>query len=95
MDYSIESGLSLSTLRRHIKSGKVEYRIEQGRYMLRKLSSKPVTATLPIQLPLHPSSSVQVNALMEQLQHAHQEIAELKMLVAIYEDQMSPRIGHV
>ena len=91
MEYSIETGLSLSTLRRHIKAGKVEYRIEQGRYMLRKAGASPI-ATDSVNSNL---ASAQVHELMEQLQQAHEEIAELKMLVAIYEDQMKPRIGHV
>jgi hypothetical protein len=34
MDYAMKTGTSLSTLRRHIKSQKIPYRIENGRYLV-------------------------------------------------------------
>jgi hypothetical protein len=97
VDYSVQTGLSLSTLRRHIKAGKVEFRIDQGRYLLRRTSfSTP--GTLP---GFDRPHALEPNAnLLAQLQQAREEIAELKMLVAIYEEQLNrltskSRIGNV
>ncbi|MBY0471829.1 hypothetical protein K2X30_11740 [bacterium] len=73
MEYATKKGVSLSTLRRYIKSDKVQYRVENGRYLL-----------------LDPDAS---NSIEEQLRKAHEEIAELKMLIALYEEKIpSPRM---
>lgn len=34
-EYALRSGLSISTLRRKIKSNSIEYRMEEGRYLIR------------------------------------------------------------
>jgi hypothetical protein len=34
MDYAIKNGISLSTLRRHIKANKLTYKVESGRYLI-------------------------------------------------------------
>ncbi len=34
LDYAVKTGVSLSTLRRYIKAGKVQYKVENGRYLL-------------------------------------------------------------
>jgi hypothetical protein len=34
MDYAMKKGVSLSTLRRHIKSNKIPFKLENGRYLL-------------------------------------------------------------
>ena len=42
MDYANDYGVSLSTLRRHIKAGKIEHKIENGRYLLRSPFAKGI-----------------------------------------------------
>jgi hypothetical protein len=85
MDYAMRSGVSLSTLRRHIKANKLVYRVENGRYLL-----------------LNPDSCTDHSAVTEdqqdalltkaELQRAREEISELRMLIALYEEKL-PHAG--
>ncbi len=77
LEYAIKKGISLSTLRRHIKANKILYRIEQGRYLLWHEETNPTT---DLQLKL--------SKLEKELQEAREEIAELKMLIALYEEKI-------
>jgi hypothetical protein len=70
MEYATKNSVSLSTLRRYIKAGKVEYRLEEGRYLIWDTAEAP-------------------SPLVSELRDAQEEIAELKMLVAIYEEQLA------
>lgn len=74
MDYAMKNGVSLSTLRRYIKSGKVQFKSENGKYLI--LSKESAT------------SDWLVSNLELELKKAQEEIAELKMLVAIYEERL-------
>jgi hypothetical protein len=53
-EYSVRSGVSLSTIRRKIKSNTIAYRLEKGRYMLlypnEKVTSMTTSVT-PIEVP--------------------------------------------
>jgi hypothetical protein len=76
MDYAMKTGLSLSTLRRHIKAGKVRHKIENGRYLLwLEDDSRQSTDATP-----------DSQRLQRELQKAREEIAELKTLIALYEE---------
>lgn len=114
MDYAMKKGVSLSTLRRHIKANKIQYRVENGRYLLfveqgdEILTSRPaaastvapVTATAgAMATAAAPNVKASVTAtgqsddfLMSQLQtklkKAQEEIAELKTLIAFYEESL-------
>ena len=72
MDYAIKNGVSLSTLRRHIKANKIQYRVENGRYLL-----------------LDDSDGQSRHRLERDLAKAREEIAELKTLIALYEERMA------
>jgi hypothetical protein len=102
MDYAIKKGISLSTLRRHIKANKIVYRVENGRYLLQDESVPDIRPAVPrsqqLQTSDHSQSfedSAQVRALRQELQRAREEIAELKTLIAFYEEgpqaSLSPR----
>ena len=86
----MKKGVSLSTLRRYIKSNKVQYKVEGGRYMLfDEAGNTPMIGqTGPTQ---HVSGNPGVNTqrLTNELQKAKEEIAELKMLIALYEEKNS------
>jgi len=94
MDYAMKNGVSLSTLRRHIKANKVEYRIENGRYLLADDAS---LGEAPQRVGTggtthHGSGATsgdfeRIQRLEAQLRRAHEEIAELKTLVALYEER--------
>ena len=89
VQYASRYSVSLSTLRRYIKSGKIKYKSEEGRYLVwddhaheKSTALKPSFSTTSVLV-----SEKQVAELELQLKRAQQEIAELKMLVALYEQQ--------
>jgi predicted site-specific integrase-resolvase len=75
MEYAVKKGVSLSTLRRYIKSDKIQYRVENGRYFLLDVEETPT----------HPSEQ-RITELAKSLRSAQEEIAELKTLIALYEE---------
>ena len=84
MEYAIRKGVSLSTLRRHIKDRKLDYKIENGRYLL--LDDRVDNPkSNPFQMKKEGEA---VEKLSLELLHAHEEIAELKMLIALYEEKI-------
>lgn len=101
LDYAMKSGVSLSTLRRHIKANKIQFKVENGRYLLLDDTAEGTgTAATPAATAaavLHFDSSesqtvrFQVVDLERKLEKAHEEIAELKMLVALYEEKLAPQ----
>ncbi len=89
MDYAIKKGISLSTLRRHIKANKLIFKVENGRYLLwdseteQKVSDEQAGL---LQKELH--------KLAMELQKAQEEIAELKTLIALYEENNPQRLDN-
>ena len=75
MEYAIKKGISLSTLRRHIKANKLTYKVENGRYLL---WDEEADST-------HLKTDYQ--KLEMDLKKAQEEIAELKTLIAFYEEK--------
>lgn len=100
MDYATRYGVSLSTLRRHIKANKIQFKVEHGRYLLRSPFAAgmvaPQTPSRPAQTGTAQGSASQSpkseenSELQLSLQRAQEEIAELKMLIALYEEQLQP-----
>jgi hypothetical protein len=99
MDYAMKKGVSLSTLRRYIKANKIQYRVENGRYLLLDgETNRPMDFSTPLnrgsgavsdrwQQEIAPSPLAE--DLMLQLQKAQEEIVELKTLIAFYEESSS------
>ena len=87
MDYAMKNGVSLSTLRRYIKAGKIKFKSENGKYLI--LSSQPASHDwlIPSEIDT-PHIEGRVSNLEVELKKAQEEIAELKMLVAIYEERL-------
>ena len=89
MDYAMKKGVSLSTLRRHIKSGKVTFKVEGGRYLLfdnELMHSDDRISSYEERDARTSRISDDTQALLAQLHEAQQEIAELKTLIALYEE---------
>ena len=84
LEYAVRTGISASTIRRHIKSNKIEYKIENGKYLLKSSLEN-----------IYPQESISVFAkvqkLEEELKVAQEQILELKMLVSIYEEQLGSK----
>lgn len=77
MEYAVNKSVSLSTLRRHIKSGKIQFKVESGRYLVLDADAAPESPVTRGQTDLNRA-----------LQMAQEEIAELKTLIALYEERM-------
>jgi len=82
VEYAHKKDISLSTLRRHIKAGKIPYKVDQGRYLLFDDSTNAQNASNASQ-----RSNAQSPSIQTQLQQAREEIAELKTLIAFYEER--------
>ena len=80
MEYARRNKLSLSTLRRYIKAKKVTYKLENGRYLLWDEQGS-VSGATPAPL------TELLKATQKELQKAKEEIAELKTLIAYYEER--------
>ncbi len=80
MEYATRNGVSISTLRRQIKGGRLLPRTEGGRYLLWHDAAQPAPARTD-------TTSPRVAELELQLKKAREEIAELKTLLAFYEEQ--------
>ncbi len=88
VEFSVKTGISLSTLRRYIKANKVPWKLIEGRYLL--LDDGSLKAS---QKDKASSSSKNIEGrlknLEKELNSANEEITELKMLVAFYEEKWS------
>jgi hypothetical protein len=96
VEYSLKKGVSLSTLRRYIKAGKLQYRVENGRYLLFDGDSSGALAAAsgavgaPLSAGTAPEATQlgsETDRLRIELKRAREEIAELKTLIAFYEEQ--------
>ena len=79
MEFATKNSVSLSTLRRQIKSGRVEHKLEDGRYLLWD-SGTPLTSSTHL-------GDSRILELESKLKKAREEIVELKTLLAFYEEQ--------
>lgn len=96
LDYAVLKGVSTSTLRRYIKAKKIPFKIENGRYLLLADAAAPEVQHKNQVMKwdnatTHEGVSLfgRVRELEEKLLHAQEQISELKMLVAIYEEKLS------
>lgn len=55
IEYSVKTGVSLSTIRRKIKTNSIQYRLEKGRYLI-LLQDSSETGTQPVQQGVGASS---------------------------------------
>lgn len=83
-DYSLYKKVSISTIRRHIKTNILKYREEDGKYFIYVASSdrvklKEEEETLRIKLELE--------LLRTQVRQLREENNELRMLVELYENK--------
>lgn len=86
VDYAHKHQISLSTLRRYIKSGKLSFRKEEGRYLI--LDDQATHVPMQLEQQKRLIAEKVDDPLERQLLQAHEEIAELKTLVALYEEKM-------
>ena len=87
VDYAFKKGISLSTLRRYIKQNKIQYKLENGKYL--------ICDHTPMQPTAQPEASAsfdEIHKLETELKKYREEIAELKTLIALYEEKSDRRV---
>ena len=84
VEFSMKKGLSLSTLRRYIKANKIQWKLTDGRYLILDDGTDFAPRKNP---PIDPNFESRLKHLEKDLQCAHEEIAELKTLIAFYEEK--------
>ncbi|MEK7691884.1 MAG: hypothetical protein AAB425_12795 [Bdellovibrionota bacterium] len=98
LEYAVEKGVSISTLRRQIKSGRIRYRSDEGRYLVLDDGTPPQlgaggrkhgAASLSSASLAGPTAE-SVEQLKRELARAREEVAELKTLIAVYEESLAP-----
>jgi hypothetical protein len=86
VEYSAESGISLSTLRRCIKDGRVRFKQEDGKYWIWGDRKKAAFAASSKKSPEYSARledwAMEVEALKLEVRHLQEEIAELKTWIA-------------
>ena len=90
VEFSVKKGISLSTLRRYIKSNKIPWKLLEGRYLV--LDDGTFTAPRNHDPRLNlPTATEDMDARVKNIEQAlnaaNEEIAELKTLVAFYEEK--------
>ena len=94
LDYALKKGISLSTLRRHIKAHKIQFRLENGRYLIlchpSSIDAAPAEFEDNTRSDSNSDSLIdRVKRLETQMRQTQEEMTELKMLVAFYEEVWS------
>jgi uncharacterized protein (DUF342 family) len=100
LDYAVLKGISTSTIRRYIKANKIEYKIVKGRYLLKsdtKLNHELLAANNKNLTPNWDAQGVgesvqlfqRIRELEEELKKSREQISELKMLIAAYEEKLA------
>jgi len=96
VEFSVQKGISLSTLRRYIKSNKIAWKLLEGRYLVMDdgsfIAPRNHAGHLIDGNNIDPSSgSGDLESRMKNLEvtlmAANEEIAELKTLLAFYEEK--------
>lgn len=83
LDYAVLNGLSTSTLRRYIKSNKIQYKLEKGRYLIRSEKKSEQN------LKWDENATQNSVALFQRIRELEEQVSELRMLVAIYEEKLA------
>ena len=93
VEFSVQKGISLSTLRRYIKSNKIPWKLLEGRYLVLDdgtfVAPRNHTGQSSDSFSNHADVESRIKLLEESLLAANEEIAELKTLLAFYEEKWS------
>lgn len=77
IDFSMQSGLSISTLRRRIKNKKIIYKKEEGKYFILSAIRDKSDSALKLR---------------EENQKLRELISEQEMLIKIYEEKLEKKV---
>ncbi len=85
VEYSAKRGVSLSTLRRQIKARKLRYRLDEGKYFI--FDEELLLDDGVDREELHAEEMAE---LRKEIIKIKKELAEFKMLLALYEEKLAP-----
>ena len=94
IEYSIKSGVSLSTIRRKIKSNSIQFRLEKGKYLIRFEDPMTDKAGRPISHSYSDSSDEAQDTIQTQrarIRQLEQELNEMALLVQVLENKYGIR----
>jgi hypothetical protein len=95
VEFSVQKGISLSTLRRYIKSNKIAWKLIEGRYLVKDdgtfIAPRNHAGATIESVPEVNQKDMEsrMKFLESSLMAANEEIAELKTLLAFYEEKWS------
>lgn len=101
IEYSVKSGVSLSTIRRKIKSNRIPYRLEKGRYLIlfgESRETAPAPATKPAPAPranlrvVEPATDSSVRMVSDAFEHALKEKDERVRLLERRNKELEDRL---
>ena len=91
VEFSVVKGISLSTLRRYIKANKIPWKLLEGRYLVMDDGSFTAPRNHDPKSHVTSESPSDVETRLKNVEQAlaasNEEIAELKTLVAFYEEK--------
>lgn len=83
-EYSLYKKVSISTIRRHIKTNVLKHKEEDGKYFIYVASSERVKLKSEEEIL---RNKLELELLKTQIRHLSEENNELKMLVELYESR--------
>jgi hypothetical protein len=89
VEFSVQKGISLSTLRRYIKANRIPWKLVEGRYLVMDDGTFNANRHSEQKAPPPSDFDARLKLLEQELTAANEEIAELKTLVAFYEEKWS------
>ena len=91
VEFSVQKGISLSTLRRYIKANKIPWKLVEGRYLVMDDGSFTAPRSSDLKHAMAAANQEDIESRIRYLETsltaANEEIAELKTLVAFYEEK--------
>lgn len=92
IEYSIKSGVSLSTIRRKIKSNSIPFRLEKGKYLVLFEDADPVTMVVEKPTSLNFSEAQEtIQSQKARIRQLEQELDEMALLVQTLEQKYGIR----
>ncbi len=88
LDYANTKKTSISTIRRAIKAGHVKYKEENGKYFIWTKEVKNEYSREKIEL----AQKLEIEFLKRQNRELQEEVNDLKMLLAVYENQTNSQL---
>jgi len=87
VEFSVQKGISLSTLRRYIKANRIPWKLVEGRYLVMDDGTFVAPRNHDPKSQNVGDIEARLKNLEQELTAANEEIAELKTLVAFYEEK--------